>query len=329
MTINEFETGPWESPASTSPTLPTDILKAPQLASFDLFAVICKKDTNAFARLYGPTFPHSRLLEEHGAQWDKDNQSWLFQSEGMLRSFADALDCIHHVDDPGLAEETQAFAGALDVSNPLGRFLTHGANAFGNQELLSLLLSFDKYLDNPTATSKSLFNEFGSLGAILGSETIRLTGLNEMTPRAATLLKAVQTTMERVLHEPIQEKLIIGSSQALLDFLRGRLRHRQREESLILYLDSANRLIKVDSHEGTVDHVSLHPREVATRALELFTKAVIIAHNHPGGSGTPSRQDIKTTIQIRRALETLGVDLYDHVIVSDNAHYSFKADGVI
>lgn len=330
MPNNEFETSPAKaSPSKTRHALPSVYNLLP-LAAFGLFATICEKDANAFARLHGPTFPHSEMLEAYGAYWDRDNQAWTFGSEDVLRHFAGALDQAGDTDNRCLAEETQSFIGALDVGDPLGRFLTLGANAFDDQELLSLLLSFDQFIDSPSDTSRSLFREFGSLGAILGSETLRLKGLDDITPRSAALLKAVQVTIERVLHESVQqEKLVIGSSQALLDYLSCRLRHRQREEILILFLDSRNRLIKVDSHEGTINHVPLFPREIATRALELFTKAVIIAHNHPGGLATPSKKDVKTTIQVHEALETLDIDLYDHVIISDESHYSFKTNGII
>ena len=126
--------------------------------------------------------------------------------------------------------------------------------------------------------------------------------MEEVTPRVHGLLKAIQLSIERVLHENVQQNPIIGSSQALLDFLRARLRHRQREELVVIYMDRQNRLIKSDCVQGSVSRVHLCPRDVATRALELFATAVIIGHNHPGGDAKPSKEDVVTTRQVHLAL---------------------------
>ncbi|MEM9360955.1 MAG: DNA repair protein RadC, partial [Pseudomonadota bacterium] len=202
-------------------------------------------------------------------------------------------------------------------------------NALENEDLLELILSFDNFITDPQAMSKQLFSEFGSLGAILSSEPERLTRLEGITPRVNGLLKAIQLSIERVLHENVQQNPIIGSSQALLDFLSARLRHRQREELIAMYMDRQNRLIKVEGAQGTVSHVHLSPRDVATRALELFASSVIIAHNHPGGDKKPSREDVHITKQLDAALKALNIELYDHVIVCGKSCFSFKSEGLI
>ena len=302
---------------------------ARRLGRFNLFAVFCPKEHDVYAILDGPTFPYDQLLRASGAVWQESNQSWVFDSKESLTCFADALDQLQQPDCVGLAEESTAFIGASDLQEPLSRLLYLGANALRNEDLLELILSFDPYLDDPSLTSRRLFDEFGSLGAILNSEPVRLARFKEITPRLRGLLQAVQLTIERVLHEPIQQNPVIGSSQALLTYLRGRLQHRQREELLVLYLDKKNRLIKIELAEGTIDHLPLYPRDVATRALELFADGVILAHNHPAGNMQPSKADIETTNHVRNALEALRIKLYDHVIICKQSHFSFKAEGLL
>lgn len=305
------------------------MLKSELLAQFQLSAALGENDQDVYARLSGATFPFSDTLTACGAVWDRQKQSWKFDDESSFLLFADSLGATESYHTTGLEEEVLNFDSDTAARTPLGRFLKCGANALDNQDLLELLLSFDQYLVDPQTTSKRLFDEFGSLGAILGCEPERLAHMEEMTPRLRGLLKAVQLTIERVLHERVQENPVIGSSQALLDFLRARLRHRQREELVIIYVDRRNRLIKADCTEGTVNHVSLHARDIVTRALELFATAVILAHNHPGGNMKASREDITITQQVRIALETLNIELYDHVIVCDASYLSFKTEGLI
>ena len=74
---------------------------------------------------------------------------------------------------------------------------------------------------------------------------------------------------------------------------------------------------------GTVDETAIYPREIATRALLTNAKAVIIAHNHPSGSLQPSEADLQTTKKIRDVLTMLGINLIDHIILTQNNYYSF------
>jgi DNA repair protein RadC len=54
-----------------------------------------------------------------------------------------------------------------------------------------------------------------------------------------------------------------------------------------------------------------------------------MVHNHPSGITKPSRADLEVTQQMVHSLGVLGIDLHDHVIISQQSHYSFKANGLI
>jgi len=299
------------------------------LSEFDLYAEKNSEEEGVYARLYGLTFPHNDTLNEAGAVWDRARQSWVFDNEANLMHFAEILDRTRDNNLIGLEEEPYTFVGANSLQNQLSRFLELGANALRNEELLELLLSFDSYLDDPSTMSRQLLEEFGSFGAVLKSEPARLQNFEGITPRVHGLLKAIQLTIERVLHEPIQGAPVIGSWSALLDYARARLAHRQIEEILVLYLDKKNRLIKMESNEGTIDHAPLYPRIVAAKALELFASAVIVAHNHPGGDAKPSKGDIEITKRVSNALELLEISLHDHFIICDRSHFSFRTEGLL
>ena len=68
--------------------------------------------------------------------------------------------------------------------------------------------------------------------------------------------------------------------------------------------------------KGSVSASLVHPREVFKAALLANTYAMIVAHNHPAGSPTPSREDLETTAQLIKAGKLLGVTVVDHVIVT-------------
>lgn len=75
---------------------------------------------------------------------------------------------------------------------------------------------------------------------------------------------------------------------------------------------------------GTLSASLVHPREVFKAALLANSYAIIVAHNHPAGTLTPSPEDIETTKVLIEAGELLGVGVIDHVIVSSNGLRSIR-----
>ena len=106
--------------------------------------------------------------------------------------------------------------------------------------------------------------------------------------------------------------------------------HHRQEHFIVLSVDSGRRLItKRIVFIGTIDAVIAHPREVYAGAVSDFAMGIIVAHNHPSGDPSPSKQDIATTQQLIAAGQILGVRLLDHVIVTGGRHYSFAASGMM
>ncbi|HSX05385.1 MAG TPA: JAB domain-containing protein [Candidatus Saccharimonadales bacterium] len=115
----------------------------------------------------------------------------------------------------------------------------------------------------------------------------------------------------------------------ILPLLNDIASHRQ-EHFIVLSVDTGRKLItKRIVFIGTIDSVIAHPREVYAGAIADLAAGIVVAHNHPSGDPTPSKQDIATTQQLIAAGQILGVRLYDHVIVAGRRHYSFSANGMI
>jgi DNA repair protein RadC len=95
-------------------------------------------------------------------------------------------------------------------------------------------------------------------------------------------------------------------------------------------LDSKNHLIADEEQQkGTVDQISLYPREVMRRALELRAAAIILVHNHPSGDPTPSLEDVKATKELKSLGEKLGVTVHDHIVIGEHTHRSMRSLGLI
>lgn len=210
------------------------------------------------------------------------------------------------------------------------RLLSGGAEALADYEVLEYLLFAANPRGDTKPLAKALIERFGSLNAVLNAEPGALTQVSGMGETGAAALKAVALAARRMARGQIAEKPVLGSWQALLDYLTVDMAHLTVERVRVLYLDTRNRLI-MDHHvgDGSIDEAAIHPREVIRRALDIGASALILVHNHPSGNPEPSRADIDITRRIAEAGRLLGVVVHDHVIVGRLGHTSLKAKGLI
>jgi DNA repair protein RadC len=117
---------------------------------------------------------------------------------------------------------------------------------------------------------------------------------------------------------------------SLIDYLHLRMAHRNDEEFRVLFLNARNILLREESvATGIPNEVSVHPRMIVKRALELGATALILVHNHPSGSPDPSEGDLQTTSRIVRAARTLDIVVHDHIIVARGGWRSFRQSGLM
>ena len=89
-----------------------------------------------------------------------------------------------------------------------------------------------------------------------------------------------------------------------------------KEIFAIIMLDTKNRIIGVTKiSQGTLNSSIVHPREVFKPALIAGAASIIVAHNHPSGDPSPSREDVEVTRRLCEAGRLVGVELRDHVII--------------
>ena len=122
---------------------------------------------------------------------------------------------------------------------------------------------------------------------------------------------------------------VMSSPAHTKDFLRLRLGHLDHEVFGCLYLCNRHRLIAAeDLFRGTIDGASVHPREVVRSVLQHAAAAVVLYHNHPSGTATPSRADELITMKLRDALSLIEVRLLQHLIVGESIS-SFAENGLM
>jgi DNA repair protein RadC len=73
----------------------------------------------------------------------------------------------------------------------------------------------------------------------------------------------------------------------------------------------------------------VHPREVFKAAILSNSASVILFHNHPSGNTSPSKTDVDITERLIEAGRIIGIEVIDHVIVSDVEYLSMKEKNLL
>lgn len=104
-----------------------------------------------------------------------------------------------------------------------------------------------------------------------------------------------------------------------------------KEHFLLATLNTKNEIIGMHViHIGSVNASVVHPREVFQQALLNNASSIIVAHNHPSGDPTPSREDIEVTKRLAEAGKLIGIDCLDHLVIGDeNRFVSLKEKGYL
>ena len=152
-------------------------------------------------------------------------------------------------------------------------------------------------------------------------------------PQAALVAHKIGVAREllmRDLHAQMKDGPIMGSPQALRDWLRLYCAGLEHEVFLVLYLNTRHVLIDtVPMFRGTLSQTAVYPREVVKTALAFNAAAVVLAHNHPSGDADPSRADEHLTQSLKSALRLVDVTVLDHFVVAGDQLLSFAERGLL
>jgi len=99
---------------------------------------------------------------------------------------------------------------------------------------------------------------------------------------------------------------------------------------MALYLNGAHKVIAYSVvSTGTATSAPVQPREVYQPAILVGATSVILGHNHRSGLVEPSTEDHRVTQCLKSAAEVLGLRLLDHLVISDQEHFSFHSHGAL
>jgi DNA repair protein RadC len=210
------------------------------------------------------------------------------------------------------------------------RFLKEGLEGFEEHEILEYLLFYVLPRIDTNPIAHKLMDTFGSLSGVFEADSEDLQLIEGIGPKAAAFLSMFPEVFRAYERSKLGKRPCIKAIKDACEFVKTLLFGKAFEQFYVIWLDTQNRVIHYERlSEGSISESPVYLNKIAAAALRHHAVKGIIAHNHPGGNVTPSKADISTTHDIMKALNLLGIDLIDHIIVSENTAFSFQADSLM
>ncbi len=218
------------------------------------------------------------------------------------------------------------------AARPRERLLRLGAHALSDAELVALILRDGRPGRTAVMLGHQVLALAGSegvarLGRMAPAELAQVDGIGPA--KAAALLAAVELGRRAASRAAGLPRRLRGPEDAA-DVLMGSLGHLEREEFVVLLLDTKHGVLTQETvGVGGLDQVPADPREVFRQAVRQGAAAVILAHNHPSGDPGPSRQDLELTERLILAGRLLGIPVLDHLIIGRGRYVSLAAERLV
>lgn len=211
---------------------------------------------------------------------------------------------------------------------PRERLVEVGAERLSNQELLAIFIRTGTKEQPVSVLSNKLLNQLENLAALRDlsiEELQRLTGIGRVK---AIEIKAMIELGKRISQSQLLLDEQVSGSEKLGQKMMQELGDKKQEHLVALYLNTQNHIISQQTiFIGSVNRSIAEPREILHYAVKCMATSLIVVHNHPSGTVTPSKNDRLFTEKLNACCQTLGVGLLDHLIVSRKSYYSFREEG--
>lgn len=215
---------------------------------------------------------------------------------------------------------------------PREKLVEKGTAALSNSELIAIIINNGTTDKSAVEVAKELLiaanNDLQNLGAKSVKELIQLKVKGIGPAKAVAIAAALELGNRR--NASLKPKTQVTSSKQVADYLRNHLQHNNHEVFVVVYLNTASKVIghEVISQGGIAGTIA-DPRVIFRKALANNASNIIVCHNHPSGALKPSNADLQLTKKIAEAALLLDMRLLDHLIVSTEGYFSFADEGLI
>ncbi|WP_261512043.1 RadC family protein [Chryseobacterium paludis] len=214
---------------------------------------------------------------------------------------------------------------------PREKFLQKGKDSLSDSELLAIVMGSGSRDETALELARKILstvnNNWHDLSLLSIKDLMKFKGVGEV--KALSIATSLEIGRRRGRQE-ISEKPIISNSHDAYVIFKNHLSDLRIEEFWAIFLNQSNKVVQISQlTQGGISQSIVDVRILFKTALDNFSTGIVIAHNHPSGSLKPSREDLDVTKKIKDAGKFLNIQLLDHLIITQNAYFSFSDEGLV
>lgn len=214
---------------------------------------------------------------------------------------------------------------------PREKLRDKGKAALSDAELVAILIGSGSRNESAVELCKRILasanNNLSALGKLSIKQLTEFKGIGEA--KAIAIIAALELGRRRRGEEALQHHKI-DSSQSVFELMQPIIGELAHEEFWIIYLNNSNKVLQKNQlSKGGITGTLVDVRLALKTALETGAVGLILAHNHPSGTLKPSEADKQITQKLKNAGESLDIKVLDHLIITENAYFSFADEGIL
>lgn len=219
-----------------------------------------------------------------------------------------------------------------EEDRPREKLMLKGRSALSDAELIAILIGSGNTKETAVQLSQrmlaSVNHNLNELGKLTINDLTKFKGIGEA--KAIAIIAAAELGRRRK-ESDVQQKTKIKSSNEAFQVLHPDLSDLAHEEFWILLLNRANEVLaKINVSKGGTAGTVVDGKIIMKHAIEMpRCCGIVLGHNHPSGNLRPSEADIKITHKLKEIASFIDINLIDHIIVGENAYYSFADEGIL
>jgi DNA repair protein RadC len=218
-----------------------------------------------------------------------------------------------------------------EEDRPREKLSTQGRRALSDAELIAILIGSGSRTESAVELSKRILyhydNDLNKLAKASIAELSNFRGIGEA--KAISIIAALEIGRRRNDTETKAIETILSSRDGY-NIMRRHLVDLNHEEFWIILLGRASKFLgKELISKGGLSTTVADPKVIYHTALQYHATGIILVHNHPSGTLKPSQQDIQLTRNLAAAGKMLEINVFDHLIITDNGFFSFGDEGLL
>jgi len=227
------------------------------------------------------------------------------------------------------AEKRLSILQWAEDDRPREKLILKGKSALSDAELIAILIGSGTKDESAVDVAKRILSlgnfDLNQLAKMGVKDLCKIKGIGEA--KAISIIAAMELGRRRKEIEADIPSQLLGS-KLIYNYMRSDLLDLPIEQFWIILLNQSLRPIKkVKVSDGGITGVIVDFRVIFKEAFENLATNIVLVHNHPSGSITPSGEDHKLTRKIFDAGNLLNIRIIDHLIFSNSGYYSFADEG--